>query len=356
MKPQHLILPVLAAAALGIGLPALAQQSPSDKADAKPKEVKVETTVKAEGAPRIMIGGVADEKLQKILNEAMEFKGSDAEFAKKAEVWKKEQGVTVTRKGQGHIVITRDGKEGAVRIEVMRSGASSPPSQGSRVDVVRPRSETRELKVLAPKSADGKDIKVELHGFRELKADEVRELEILKDLPLISPLRLDGKGEVRVFRHGAEGRELTEKDRAAIRKEMQALRKRLRSMPKGEGRAFMFREGKPLSEKELKEMHEHMKGFQDLDIKLAPLVEGRLLEEHQLKALKEMKGLQDLEIARIAPSIGGFTFSHPREMIKGLSEADQKKMHEEILKVHAEAQKKVAEITAKYRAKAKPAK
>jgi len=360
MKPQHFVLPVLAAAALGIGLPALAQQSGSDKADVPPKEVKVETTVKAEGAPRIMIGGVADEKLQKVLNEALEFKGSDAEFAKKAAAWKKEHGVTVTRKGPGHVTLTREGKDGEVRIEVMRSGAVPRSSGGGRVDVTRKGEEAREVKILAPRSADGKDIKVELRGLKDLKPGEIKELQILKDLPLIvSPNSLDGKDGVRVFRYGAEGRELTGKDRAAIRKEMQELRKKLRSMPKGESRTFMFREGKPLSEKQLKEMREHMKGFKDFDVTLGPLAEGKALSEKELKEMKEhMKGFMDLDIAKIAPMAEGFTFSlgNRVEAIKGLSEADQKKMQDEIAKVHADAQKKVAEIRAKYKAKAKPAK
>jgi len=360
MKPQHLVLPVLAAVALGLGLPALAQQSGSEKKDTPPKEVKVDTTIKADGAPRIMIGGVADEKLQKVLKEALEFKGSDEEFAKKAAGWKKEHGVTVARKGQGHVVITREGKDGDVRIEVMRSGALPPSSRVSRTDVLRKDAEARELRLLAPKGADGQDIKIDLKSLKDMKPGDEREIKILKDIPLvISPNMLDGKEGVRVFRYNADGKEMTEKERAAIKKELQALRKKLRSLPKGEGRTFMFREGRPLSEKELKEMKEHMTGFEDIEIKLAPLTEGKALSEKQMKEMQEqMKGFMDLDIARIAPMAEGFAFSfgHGAEAIKGLSEADRKKMQEEIAKVHAEAQKKVAEITAKYKAKAKPAK
>lgn len=381
MKPLHLFLPVMAAAAIGLALPALAQQSgdgaaktPSPTAATqKTIEVTTSSSQRAEAMPSIKVNGVAEKSLQAVLNEALSFKGTDAEFAKKAALWKKEHGYTVVRKGPGHIVISSDTKGNSLKVEVMKGEGASLSTSIARTDRALKAgspAEVRELRIIGPseKAADGA-VRIELRGddIAKIHSDNLlkvkpiegtriykdlgeTDVKILKDLPSIEGFKVLRDGDTRILRLDSsalrEGKPLTEKERAAIKKEIQALRLKLRSLSKEGGDTIEIRPGKMLSEKDLKDLKElkSMKGFGEMK----DLHEG-ILKEFKL-ALPELNG------KLLAPLEGGtFVFGHG--MIEGLSEADQKKMHEEIAKVHAETEKKIAEITAKYKAKAKkPAK
>lgn len=327
MKPYKYVLPVLAVAALGLSFSALAGQAESSKEGRKP-EVKVgpvsvmsmaqnsvppapptplaETTLPS--LPTITIEGVDSEDLQKVLNEALSFKGSDAEFAKKSAEWKSKFGVTVTRKGQGRVTLTKGEGNKMVRVEIHRPGGSL---DGRKAIAPRTGSldATERVRVLSPDSkvfrlTPGKELKLDLKDLAEVKTmspkeraefekamsemrkglSEIEGVRII--LPDIAELRSDSK--------------LSPKERAKLEKELSEMRKEMRALPGLEGRALF-----------------------------------------------EFDGLETT-----GPEFRVFGFGAD---VKGLSATDRKKMNEEIAKVRAESEKKISSIMKKYQEKAKKA-
>ncbi len=287
MKPYKFVLPVLAVAALGLSFPALAGQAETSK-EARKSEVKVgpiSVTTLAQNPPAssvpavpvppresntlalpsITIDGIKRSDLQTVLNEALSFKGSDAEFAKKAEEWKRKYGMTVTRKGQGHITLAKGEGSQTTHIEIHRSNDSSSVRKS-----VAPKSRTLEstdgIKILrsdaksfsiSPRS----DLKIELKELADVKAMSAKEraefektiLEIKKDLKESEKYKIlelsdrerisvktraglekernsitirpgDAGSDVVILRRGAEVKGLSEADRKNMDKELAKVR------------------------------------------------------------------------------------------------------------------------------------
>ena len=325
MKPYKFVLPVLAIAALGLSFSALAGQAETSKEGKKPvvkvgpvsvmnmvqnsvppapATPPVETT--APSLPNISIEGVDSEDLQKVLNEALNFKGSDAEFAKKSAEWKSKYGVTVTRKGPGRVSLTKGEGNKTIRVEIHRANSTSE-SRKSLAPRTRSLDSTGEVRILTPDSkeflfAPGTELKLNLKDLAEVKTmspKERAEFEKAMSEMRIGLKELDG---VRILLPDiAELRsdsKLSPKERAKLEKELSEMRKEMRALP-------------------------------DLD--------G--------KALFEFNGLD--------ASGAEFRVFGLGADVKGLSAADRKKMNEEIAKVRAESEKKISAIMKKYQEKAK---
>lgn len=356
MKNHKLVLPVLAAAAFGISLPALSGRA-SAYLEAKQTEVKVGpvsvmTMAQAPAAPQeqslpleasfpslpyVSIAGIQENDLQLILNEALSFKGTDAEFAKKAAVWKEKYGFTVTRKGPGHIVLSKGEGKSSTRVEIHQSG-SSPA--GTRIAPnSRPLTPSGTARTLAPDS-------------RPLLGTE--RSRTFGPNSRIAPMT-DG---VRVFSPSSRG--LTDEALKQIEKEIKGIA----------GLKSLTAQDKAEVEKALAEIQKSLKELEGIKIVMPNLAEvsaARSLTDKERAAVeKELAearktfritpgsmGKEAPEISVFGTTAPGFRFFYGSSNLQGLSEADRKKMNDELAKVQAESKKKMDGIIKKYEEKAK---
>lgn len=324
MMHHKVVLPVLAVAALGLSFAALAGQTESLTKDSKssvkvgpvsvmrmtqnsappaPPAGALETT--APSLPNISIEGVDSDDLQKVLNEALSFKGSDSEFAKKAAEWKSRYGVTVTRKGPGRVTLTKEDGGKSVRVEIHRSGTTQDRK------ALSPRAKdletTDRVRILSPDSrafffAPGEELKIDLKDLAEVKSMSAKERaefekamsEMRKSLSEVDGVRIILPDTAKL----KESSKLTPKEKAKLEKEFAEVRKEMRSLFPLDSRDF-------------------------------------------------------IELDSLALPGSAFRFFPFGAEVEGLSEADRKKMNEEITKIKAESEKKISSVIKKYQEKAK---
>lgn len=327
MKPYKFVLPLMALAALGLSFSALAGQAETNK-DAKTTAVKVgpvsvmnmvqnstpaapaapPVDAKTPSVPTISISGVDSEDLQKVLNEALSFKGSDAEFAKKAAEWKSKFGVTVTRKGPGHVTLSKGEGSSSTRVEIYRS-EKSREGRSSLAPRVKAAAPSERVRVLSPDSkafflSPDKDIRIDLRDLADVKT--------------MSP-----------------------KEKAEFDKAMSEMRKSLKEL---EGFSITlpdsatFAPSRKMSAKERAKLEKELAEVRR-DIVIKPGALGDKVFEFRADSFPHSQ----VRVLKFGANV------------KGLSEADSTKMNDEIAKVHADAEKKIDSIVKKYQEKAKKA-